>query len=261
MNPELIQLSGNLSIVQQGVVHFPFIDSTNTYLLGKHSHLHGTIVLADYQSAGRGRRGKQWISPPESALLFSIYLRENIREIPIYAFTFLAAVGVFEGIARFVSPDSISLKWPNDVMIHHRKVCGILVQSRSSSGEPAVIVIGIGVNVSQPSSFFKDDLANACSILSATGIRLDRIELLSSIADALDVNLELLNRSGAEAIMTKWKRYCPYIGKKIAVTDDFNRYEGVFQNVSPTGALILRTETGDRTFHAAEVSIEKETLS
>jgi len=261
VNPNHIQLTSNLSIIQRDVIHFPSIDSTNTYLLGNHTHPHGTIILADYQSTGRGRRGKQWVSPTESAILFSIYLRENIREIPIYAFTFLAAVGVFEGIARFVSPDSVSLKWPNDVMINHRKVCGILVQSKTSSEEMSVIVIGIGVNVSQPDSFFKNDLANACSILSATGIRLERIELLNSIADALDANLELLNRSGADAILSKWKRYCPYLGKKIAVTDDFRRYEGIFRDISPSGALILRTETGDRTFHAAEVSIEKEKLS
>ncbi|PIS29358.1 MAG: biotin--[acetyl-CoA-carboxylase] ligase [Candidatus Marinimicrobia bacterium CG08_land_8_20_14_0_20_45_22] len=257
---KITKLPIETKILKSQVIHFESIDSTNAYLLGKHTHPHGTIVLADYQTAGRGRRGRQWISPPESAILFSIYLRENFREIPIYAFTFLAAVGVFEGIARFVSPDSISLKWPNDVMIHHRKVCGILVQSKSSSEEMS-ITIGIGVNVSQPSSFFKDDLVNACSILSATGIRLERIELLNSIAEALDANLELLNQSGADAIMTKWKHYCPYIGGKIVVTDDFNRYEGIFQDVSPIGALILKTETGDRTFHAAEVSIEKETLS
>jgi len=99
-------------ILQPEIIHFKSIDSTNKYLLGKHNHPNGTIVLADFQTAGRGRRQRTWESPKSESLLFSIFLDENIEKIPLYSFTFLAAVGVYEGLLPFIPQNHLALKWP-----------------------------------------------------------------------------------------------------------------------------------------------------
>lgn len=261
MECQIIQLGCSLKVLNREIIHFSTIDSTNIYLLGSHSHLSGTVVLADYQTAGRGRRGRIWLSPKEESLLFSIYLREDTGKFPIYIFTFLAAVGVYEGLLPFVDRNALSLKWPNDVMIDHKKVCGILVQSKSASDNLSTIVIGVGLNVNQPPEFFSGEMANACSVLTATGNRVDRMELFASVAKAIDENLIALGKTGVQEIFSRWRRYCLYIGKTMAVTDDFHRYEGIFKNITSNGSLILMTDSGERTFHAAEVSIVKETLT
>jgi len=111
-----ITLSLNLKILQRTVLHFRTIDSTNRYLLDAKNLRNGTIVLADHQTAGRGRFNRTWKSVPETALLFSILLK-NLSNLKIPAvYTFLAAVGVFRGLREFLPADThLSVKWPNDL--------------------------------------------------------------------------------------------------------------------------------------------------
>jgi BirA family biotin operon repressor/biotin-[acetyl-CoA-carboxylase] ligase len=253
-----IKISADLSILQSEALHINEIDSTNTYLLDTQDHLNGTILLADYQTAGRGRFGRSWISPPEEALLFSILLTDLNREIPLYIYTFLAAVGVYDGLNSLISgKHKLSLKWPNDILLNNNKVCGILVQSKTSGSVLSRLVIGIGLNVNQPEGFFRDELQHAASLYSTTGKRFDRFLVLTNILRNIDQQLILLREKGAKIIFNKWKNACDSIGKPVAVDDGERIHKGIFENISENGGLVLNTGANKVIFHAADVTILK----
>ncbi|HPC35034.1 MAG TPA: biotin--[acetyl-CoA-carboxylase] ligase [Candidatus Marinimicrobia bacterium] len=254
----LSQLPISTGVLKLPIIHFEEIDSTNAYLLSRHSHPSGTIVWADFQSAGRGRLGRSWMAPPGEALLFSIYLKIHHSETPLFIYPFLTAVGVLEGLQNIVTPNWLALKWPNDVLLKNLKVCGILVQSKTSSGNNADVIIGIGINLNQNSDFFMNNLPFAGSLFSITGKKYESENVLAKLIYSIDQNLVVLNDSGTDPILEKWRKYCPYIGQKIKVNDGRNIHSGVFNNISEDGGLILQTGRTKRTFHAAEVTIVRE---
>jgi len=245
-------------IIRPEILHFAQIDSTNRYLLDNNHHPRGTVALADYQSRGRGRHGRSWIAPEAQGLLFSTLLKEDLHRNPLHPYTFLAAVSVFEGLSPFVDPQELQLKWPNDVLLQERKVCGILVQSKIRSPREATIVIGIGVNVNQPAHAFREDLQAGISLAVATGGSFDRYVILREILIRLDQQLAQFYREGSEAVLLRWKSCCPSLGKAIAVDDGQTVQRGIFKDLRPDGGLLLEGPEGEKTFYAADVSIVKE---
>ena len=244
--------------IKPEIVHFPLIDSTNSYLMNVHSYKPGTVVLADYQTAGRGRFGRSWISPPEEALLFSILLTDLDQEIPLYIYTFLAALGVYEGLNSLISGKyKLSLKWPNDILLNNNKVCGILVQSKTSGSVFSRLVIGIGLNVNQPEGFFRDELQHATSLYSTTGKRFDRFLVLTNILRNIDQQLTILHEKGEKIIFNQWKNICDSIGRPVVVDDGERIHKGIFEDISENGGLVLNTGTKKVVFHAADVTILK----
>ena len=225
--------------------------------MGNHSWPSGTIVWADFQTAGRGRMGRSWQAPSAEALLFSVLLDLQSATLPPTAYTFLAALAVYYGIGRLNVPLSPAIKWPNDILIDNRKVCGILAQTRLNADPPAVI-IGIGVNVNQSPSFFRDDRAAGISLAMAAGQTLDRQTVLVAILLALDEMLGRYCSAGLPEILQEWKRYCVGLGKPVEVTDGRHRYSGIFTDVGPRGEMCLRDQRGRiRSFFAADVTIVK----
>ncbi|MCK4640518.1 MAG: biotin--[acetyl-CoA-carboxylase] ligase [Candidatus Marinimicrobia bacterium] len=253
-----ILLNLKTRFIKPEIVHFSLIDSTNSYLMNAHSYKPGTVVLADYQTAGRGRFGRSWISPPEEALLFSILLTDLNQEIPLYIYTFLAAVGVYDGLKTLISGKfKLSLKWPNDILLNNNKVCGILVQSKTSGSVLSRLVIGIGLNVNQPEGFFKDELQNAASLYSTIGKCFDRILVLTNILRNIDQQLTILYEKGEKIIFNRWKNACDSIGRPVAVDDGKRIHKGIFEDISENGELVLNTGAKKVIFHAADVTILK----
>jgi len=252
-------LSVGLSVLQPIVLHTEVIDSTNTCLLQDNDYPNGTVLLADYQTAGRGRFGRSWQSPPEEALLFSVLLTDLPDRAPLYIYTFLAAAGIYNGL-KIQIPDShkLTLKWPNDILLDQKKVCGILVQSRMSGQKIQRLVIGIGLNVNQPKEFFVGELARATSLGASMGKTFDRNDVLKHILRSLDQALLKLRNAGEAAIFKIWKSGCDSIGKTVAVNDGKRVYRGIFEDVSANGGLILRIKGKAKVFHAADVTIVKE---
>lgn len=245
-------------ILKPDFIYFESIDSTNKYLLNEHIHPNGTVVFADFQTAGRGRRQRKWQSPEAESLLFSIFLNENIQTIPLYIFTFLAAVSVYEGLLPFAPERQLAVKWPNDVLIKGKKVCGILIETETSVNRINSIVIGVGININQKPEFFQGELNQATSLFCSVGHKFSRMKVFYSVLTSFDKNLMELYQRNYTDILKKWRRYCPYIGKIIKVDDDKNIYEGVFKDVSQNGGLILEVDREEKIFYAANVSIVKE---
>ena len=245
-------------ILHPQMLHFAQIDSTNSYLLRQHVHPPGTVVMADYQTHGKGRLGRSWLSKESESLLFSIYLTENLHHYPLYAFTFLAAVAVHDGLLHCIPDSALEVKWPNDVLLNGKKVCGILVQSRMLSANETRVVIGIGININQPASFFQNDLRFGTSLFAYRGEPLERRAVLDPVLQAIDRQLLVLREQGAAPILEKWKRCCRSLGKSVAVDDGQQIQRGIFLGLAPDVGLILQTANGKNIFYAADVSLVKE---
>ena len=254
-----INLSMDLKVLQHTVLHFKTIDSTNRFLLDAEDLLNGTVVLADDQTAGRGRFNRTWQSFPETALLFSILLNNlSIQKMPA-VYTFLAAAGVYRGLRDSLpSGINLSLKWPNDVLLNGKKVCGILAQSKITAGRYEKLVIGIGLNVNQKRQFFVNDLEHATSLAVESGFEWNRIGTLNNVLAAIDHLLNVLQESGERPIIRTWQDACGSIGQEIAIDDGKEIYRGIFDSLSEDGGMRLRTKSGQKLFYAGDVTVLKE---
>lgn len=211
----------------------------------------GLVIVADEQTAGRGRRGRQWIAPPRSGLLFTAILPEPIRAADAWAVTFWAGIRVAKALGRWnVAP---ALQWPNDLLVGGRKMCGILCVSRIV-GDRASIACGIGVNVHRPNNrpdldaiapppIFLDDCA-------VTGEHA-RAELFAAILSEFEAALERLR--DPPSIVREWEEAAGLPGTRYRlVTGEGSQIEGEALRLSPSGGLVMRTQNGERTIDLAD---------
>ena len=256
----LVNLDCSLRYLRNSYLYFDKIDSTNSYLMDNVLS-GGTIAVADFQNKGRGRKHRSWESPSGKSLLFSILLKENVGELAPNIYTFLSAVAVCECLDNYPANFEPKLKWPNDVLIENKKVCGILVETRTRDSQLQKVVIGIGLNVNQDSEDFQQKgLKFGSSLKIATGKKYNRQRILACILKYLDRNLELAFNKGEQEIMNKWRKYCPYIGEEITIATEKNAITGIFQDIAYDGALILKIGAQKEKFYAGDVSFDKRSI-
>jgi BirA family biotin operon repressor/biotin-[acetyl-CoA-carboxylase] ligase len=253
---ERVTISEKLKVIRTEILHVKTIDSTNSRLLDNDITENGIVLLADYQTAGRGRFDRRWESPAEEALLFSVLLTDIKPGRRQYIYTFLAAVAVYSALRRIVpSEHHLVLKWPNDVLLNGKKLCGILVQGKLSGTVQKRLVIGIGININQPEKYFNGQLSRGISLYSATGHHFDRFQILTAVLKHLDEQLNVLQDNGESLILHKWKDACDSIGDRIKVDNGQEMFAGVFKDIDENGALILFSGEGEMLFHAGDVTI------
>lgn len=196
----------------------------------------GAVVLADYQTAGQGRRGRPWTAPPGTALLFSVVLRPRLPvarwpEIPL-----AAGCAVAEGLEA-VAPVTAGLKWPNDVLVAGRKLSGILAEGIAST--PSLVVLGIGVNVAQSEADWPPELAGRARSLAGLGAPVAREHLLATVLARLDAWYGVLLDEGFEPVRAAWRRR-GLLGTRVALAEG----EGTAVDLAPGGELVVRREDG-----------------
>jgi BirA family biotin operon repressor/biotin-[acetyl-CoA-carboxylase] ligase len=215
-------------------VHWRLTDSTNERakaLAGKGTP-HGTLVTADEQTAGRGRQGRAWTSPPRSAVLMSLVVREPNEVLPL-----LAAVAICDAL-----PVECTIKWPNDVWLARRKLAGILVEGRP---QQAWAVLGVGLNVS--TTEFPKEIRDSATSLRLAGIETD----VEPILDALLLSLDRWLRAPEAAVLDAWRRRDAIRGKTVSWASG----EGIAAGIDDSGALLVDTETGRITLQAGEIHL------
>jgi BirA family biotin operon repressor/biotin-[acetyl-CoA-carboxylase] ligase len=228
------------------------IDSTNSraLLLANEGAPHGVVVAARMQTAGRGRQGRTWVSPPDAGLYISFLLRPQVAltELP------LISLATGSAVARAVHSAcglEVGLKWVNDVIADGRKLGGILAEMSSSKA----LVIGIGLNVRAVQR--PPELANkavAIEDLVATPVNVNL--LAANLAWELEQSYNLLCRGERTMIIDEWKRKSVTLGKTIRVVGGgTGEIEGLAVDLARDGALIVRTASGDHELHAGEISI------
>jgi BirA family biotin operon repressor/biotin-[acetyl-CoA-carboxylase] ligase len=230
------------------IVRYGRVESTQAivFTLAAEGAADRTVVVADSQAAGRGRRGRVWQDEPGASLLASVLLRPRLTPAQLPTLSLTAGVAVAEALTHAAGLGA-RLKWPNDVLVSGRKLAGILLESRIER-EPTVVA-GVGINLRQRT--FPAELAfTATSIDLEGGRAVSREALLEAILDAFDHWRTLLERAGFAPLRERWLALADTIGRAVTVGE----HAGVAVDLSPDGALVLRQETGLQHVCAGEIS-------
>jgi BirA family biotin operon repressor/biotin-[acetyl-CoA-carboxylase] ligase len=235
-------------------------DSTNVVCvkLAEEGAPEGTIVLADHQTAGRGRLQRQWQSPPGCNVYCSILLRPAIAPADAAQITLTAGVAVAEMIAG-LGLTGVGLKWPNDVRIGGRKVCGILTEMRMVRGTLAWVVVGIGLNVNMAGTAFDPAYrAGATSLKEETGETYLREEVAVRLCREVEKWYGLLLREGFPPVRDRWLGRSEMSGQRVRILFRDELQEGVVAGLADDGALLLADPLGSvRRITAGDATIMK----
>ncbi|MBR2925009.1 MAG: biotin--[Clostridia bacterium] len=238
----------------RGVVAYaPEMPSTNAVLkeMAREGAPHGSVAVCHHQTAGKGRIGRSWETPPGEALTFSVLLRPCIRPEEAQLCTLAAALAVVRTIRALCPGLAPRIKWPNDVVIGQGKCCGILSEMGMADGTVAYVVTGVGLNVNQ--SAFPAELADkAVSLLGEmrrggyAGDRLSRTALLQRFLRELEPIMEAIEQNGFAAIRQEYEAESATIGQRVQVISLAETYTGLARGVDETGALLVERENGER---------------
>lgn len=254
-NIESFDIKLNTDYIGRSFIYAEEINSTNLFLLDKQCgyNQHGTVMLAEKQTTGRGRKDRVWYSAPEMNLTFSILLTKDkvlFQNLNLINFaTSLAVSLALENLFQLRT----ELKWPNDVLIESKKTSGILLESISQGSKIDRIVIGIGINVNQ-TTFQGSFNFPPTSIRNELGRIVDREKLLAEVLNQFEVTLERIKNNKKE-IMDDWKYRCRMIGERISVLESGSEKFGIFDDLDENGFMILKTKDGLEKIHFGDVSL------
>lgn len=224
------------------IVSLPSVDSTNEEAKrqGDAGAPHGSVFVADEQTGGKGRLGRRWVSAPGSGLWFSILLRPDVLPSEITGITLLSAVAVCRGIQALTGCEA-RIKWPNDVVIGTKKVCGILTELSAEMEHVHYLIPGIGVNTSNGA--FPPELSDrATSLKMETGQDIRRAVLLGKILEEFE---ELYNRYGVSSFPEEYRSLCVSLGRPVSLQRGGRKLTGTAVGIAPDGALLVRTQEGE----------------
>lgn len=211
---------------------------------------HGTLFLADWQSAGRGRSGRTWLSPPGENLMMSLVLRPEIPAAQLASITLALGLGVADAVTTFVDPAAVGIKWPNDVHVRSKKIAGILVEGAVSSERCDHVVVGIGLNVSQ-TEFDPSIAALATSLALEAGSVPTRTEVLLSVLSSLSNRLTGFEEGGLSSMLDDLRARDVTKGRAIR----FGSEEGVADGIDAAGRLRVLVGGEVKMLHAGDVKI------
>jgi len=224
--------------------YYPSTGSTNedAFRLGIAGAPEGTVVIADSQTKGRGRLQRSWHSPSDSNIYTTVILRPQMDPARAPQISILAGVAVAEVLESYC-PGKVKLKWPNDVIVNEKKVCGILSQAKADVNKIDFVILGIGINVNI--NQFPDEISNiATSLKIETGREINRLELIISLYENLTKWYKQLFQDGFDRIKEKWLSLSLMIGNPVEVMFQEEVVSGEAIGLDEDGSLILLA--GDR---------------
>jgi len=227
------------------IVRLDTVDSTQSvaFALAERGAADRTVVVADQQLAGRGRRGRTWSAPAGTSLLASIVVRPRLPQPLLATLSLTTAVAAAEALRRVTGVEA-RLKWPNDLLVSGRKIAGILLESRMAgraaangstpSGSGIVTIVGVGINLGQRE--FPPDLADgATSVAIETGRAPSREAVLTALLEEFDVWRARLEEKGFEPVRERWRRLSDTLGRRVTVDD----VSGIAVDLDVDGALLV----------------------
>lgn len=256
--PEPIQLLNEKLIVAQvqtgKVAVLPVIDSTNQYLLDRISEMQsGDACVAEYQQAGRGRRGRKWFSPFGANLYLSMYWR--LEQGPAAAIGLSLVIGiVMAEVLQELGAENVRVKWPNDLYLGDRKLAGILVELTGKTGDAAQIVIGAGINLSMRHA--ESDVINQGWVnLQEAGVTLDRNMLAARLINALRSALQSFEQEGLSPWLSRWKKLDNFIDRPVKLIIGEREIFGISRGIDAQGALLLEQDGVIKPWMGGEISM------
>lgn len=240
LSPEMITRDIQTRFIGQRVVYFPTLDSTMEAARreARWGAPAGTVVIADHQTAARGRLKRTWLSPA-GELAFSVILRPNHDYLP--NMIMLASLAVVRSIEN-LTPLRPLIKWPNDVLIGGRKVCGILIENDIHKNRVVHTIIGIGINVNVHIADFPEIAASAVSLSDLLGKPVSRLALLQELLREMEELYFSLSES--KIVFEDWKAHLATLGRSVQATQGNAVHSGFAESVAKDGSLMLRQEDG-----------------
>lgn len=236
------------------IINLDEIDSTNEYLKRMSDDGYNSdellVATAQYQTSGKGRRGRSWVTEPGTALMFSVLLKPKLKLDDCSMLTLVMALAV----KRSLSDMDIEamIKWPNDLVLNKKKICGILTEAIAETGQ---MIIGVGINTNQ--DCMPDDLSlTATSILMETDDCIDHDSLLNSIIYHFEQLTESVYDTGDLSLLRKeYEDSLVSMNENVTVLDPSNEYDGICKGLDDRGQLIVEHENKETRVYAGEVSV------
>lgn len=240
--PSEIQSNLHTKIFAKKIFHYEVVTSTMdiAFDLGLKGEPEGSIILAEGQQKGRGRMGRNWISPKGKGIYLSLILRPKLLPNEAAKLTLLSGVAVSEAI-RKITGLSCLIKWPNDILIRDKKVGGILTELSAETDQVKFVILGIGINVNTRKALLPKE---ATSLKEEMGDSVSRVELARQIIKEIEEFYLLFEREGFNPILKQWKHLSSTIGKRIKVTSLKEIIEGEAIGIDNHGALLVRKDSG-----------------
>ena len=241
--PEEIEPGLHTKIFGRQIIFYHELSSTQAAAkeLARQGAEEGTVVIAETQSHGKGRKGREWSSAPGQGIQISIILRPRLKPAQSIQIPLVAGVAVAQAIAE-VTPIRPRIKWPNDLMVGRKKVGGILTEMNAEIDGIDYVVLGIGLNVNTPQALFPKEIREiATSLAGESGGSVSRVRLLQSFLEGFEGLYGEFTTSGFQGIREKWKAMSNTIGAWVELSDmDGGKMRGKILDMDADGALLLQ---------------------
>ncbi len=211
------------------------------------------LFVAEYQHAGRGRRGRQWLSPLASSLCFTLAWRFNSGAAALEGLSLAVGLALQQALTE-LGVAQVGLKWPNDLLVDNAKLAGILIELSGDAAGECQVAIGVGLNVALPEGL-AEQLDQPCIDLRALGFEGERTELLATLVRQLVRVLQRFESGGFAQLRPAWEAANVFQGRSVRLTSGAHSFEGVCLGVTDQGGLRLQTDKGQEVFHGGEVSV------
>jgi BirA family transcriptional regulator, biotin operon repressor / biotin---[acetyl-CoA-carboxylase] ligase len=241
----------------QEIIYKETIESTNSlaFKLALDGAPEGTCVIAETQKAGKGRLNRQWFSPSGRNLYMSIILRPQVHPSKVPPITFLSSLAVYDTIENLTGQKP-TLKWPNDVLMNGKKLCGTLLELSTEAELVRFVVVGIGLNVNMKKSEIEEDLRQkATSLFVETKKSYERAFVCGMLLTNLEAHYRVFITGGEGRILELWQARAGLNGKHVEIVQMGERYSGVVEGIDRDGGMLLRADgvlkkiiAGDVTF-------------
>lgn len=227
------------------IYYYDEIDSTNSEAKKKAENgaPHGTLVITERQTGGRGRRGKKWISPKGSGIWMSFILRPEIQPFHASMLTLVAAMAVVSALEKTEGVEC-SIKWPNDIVLNGRKICGILTEMSAEPDAVNYVVIGIGINANT-TEFDEEIQSIASSVFLETGRKIKRSQVVADFAKEFERYYEIfMQTQDMSGLLTEYNSRLINAGKEVKIIDMKNEFTGSAIGIDENGELLVKRENG-----------------
>jgi BirA family transcriptional regulator, biotin operon repressor / biotin---[acetyl-CoA-carboxylase] ligase len=234
--------------IGQHIFYFPLVTSTNSMAKESLKSMNvplseGTVMIADMQTAGRGRLGRIWYSP-HGGIWLTIVLFPNLEPAYISKITLMTAVVLVRSI-KSLYDIPVHIKWPNDLLIEKKKLCGILTEMAAESDRINYVLVGIGVNANIRRENFPEDIREqSTSLQEISGELISRIRLVQIMLENFEKYYGKLKKKQFKPILKEWKEYTDTLGKNITIESAGQTIAGEAVDITPEGALVIRKEDG-----------------
>lgn len=243
--------------VAKEVLYFDTIDSTNTKAqeLAEKGYPSGTLVVADKQESGKGRRGRSWVSPSGTGIFMTLMIKPDINPNNASMLTLVAALAVAKAITSVTGEEAL-IKWPNDIVVNGKKVCGILTEMNAQFDYINHIVVGIGINVHNES--FPEEISQMASslMIEAGGKRFHRAQIIAETMSYFEQYYDtFLKTQDLSALVSEYDELLVNRNKSVRVLDPKEPFDGKAMGITPKGELIVDTWESRKLVSSGEVSV------